>query len=280
MLTTEQKEIRKQGLGATDCAAVMGLSPYKTPYELWLEKTGRMEEPTILSDDRLFLRHAHEETISREYMRRMNVKLRRVNQTVFHKRLPFMLCNLDRVIVGQKKIVECKSSSGFMRATWGETGSDEAPIAYMLQVQHQMACAEYDDADIAALIDIDDYRIFPIPRNEKVIKKIEDACEYFWVEHVIRDIPPAPTTRGDLKLMYPLNNGNFIEATSDVLSYIDIVNKVKGDIKSLENKKENVEKEIIQFIAQNDGITENGNVIATFIATKKGCRVLRIKERK
>ena len=109
MLTEAQKESRKQGLGATDCAVVMGLSPYKTRYELWLEKTGQSEDQPILSDDRLHLRHAHEETIAREYARRNNVKLRRVNQTVYHKRLPFMFCNLDRVIIGQKKIVECKS---------------------------------------------------------------------------------------------------------------------------------------------------------------------------
>lgn len=216
MLTIEQKEIRKQGLGATDCAVVMGLSHYKTQYELWLEKTGRKEADMILSDDRLHLRHAHEETISREYARRKDVKLRRVNQTIFHKRLPFMLCNLDRVIIGQKKIVECKSASGFMRGYWGETGSDDAPIEYLLQVQHQMSCAEYEDSDIAALIDIDDYRIYSTPRNEKIIQKLEDACEKFWVENVLADIAPAPTTRGDLKLMYPVNNGDFIELTDSI----------------------------------------------------------------
>src|SRR5580658_4714874 len=107
MLTVEQKEIRKQGLGATDCAAVMGLSRYRTPYELWLIKTGRMEEEAILGEDRLRLRHAHEQTIADEYEVQRNVKLRRVNLTTFHKRLPFMLCNLDRVVTGQRKIVEC-----------------------------------------------------------------------------------------------------------------------------------------------------------------------------
>jgi putative phage-type endonuclease len=280
MLTVEQKELRKHGLGATDCAAVMGLSPYKTPYELWLEKTGRAEETAILSDDRLHLRHAHEETISREYARRNNVKLRRVNQTLIHKRLPFMLCNLDRVIIGQKKIVECKSSSGFMRNVWGETGTDEAPIQYMLQVQHQLACSEYDDADIAALIDIDDYRIFPQPRNQKVISRIEEACEKFWTENVVKDIPPDPTTRGDLKLMYPANNGNFIEATPEVIEYMAQLDSIKSEIKNFTDKKEWHEKEIIQFIADNDGIKEGDAVLATFVADKNGTRRLNIKKRK
>lgn len=279
MLTLEQKEIRKNGLGATDCAAVMGLSPYRTPYELWMIKTGRMEEEAILNDDRLRLRHAHEETIAREYAFRNDCKLKRVNQTLFHKRLPFMLCNLDRVVIGQHKIVECKSSSGFMRPTWGETGSDEAPMIYLLQVQHQMAVSGYDHADIAALIDIDDYRIYPTPRNDKIIAKIEDACERFWNENVLADVPPPPTTRGDLKLMYPLNNGNFIEATPEMIEYLDHLQAIKDDIKILEGNKAEHEKEIIQFIADNDGIKLGDAVLATFVADKNGTRRLSIKKR-
>ncbi|HLX53939.1 MAG TPA: YqaJ viral recombinase family protein, partial [Aquella sp.] len=180
MLTVEQQENRKNGLGATDCAAVMGLSPYRTPYELWLIKTGRMEEPSILTDDKLHLRHAHEETISREYMRRKGVKLKRVNKTIYHPTLPFMMCHLDRVVIGVRKIIECKTSTAFLKHRWGEEGSDNAPIEYLLQVQHQLACTGFEDADIASLIDIDDYRIFNTPRNEKVISKLENECERFW----------------------------------------------------------------------------------------------------
>lgn len=279
MLTHEQLEQRKKGLGATDCAAVMGLSPYKTPYELWLIKTGRAEEDTILSEDRLRLRHAHEETIAQEYEIQKGVKLRRANVTRVHKRLPFMLCNLDRVVEGQRKIVECKSSTGFMRHIWGENGSDEAPLHYILQVQHQFSVTEYEEGDIAALIDIDDYRIYPTPRNDKIIAKIEGECERFWVEHVLADLPPAPTTRNDLKLMYPTNNGNFIEATIEVIGFINEVNRLKQESKLRDKDKELIEKEIIQFIANNDGITEDGKVISTFIANKNGVRSLRIKER-
>lgn len=277
MLTVEQKEIRKNGLGATDCAAVMGMSPYRTPYELWMIKTGRMEEEAILDDDRLRLRHAHEETIAREYAFRKDCKLKRVNQTLIHKKYPFMLCNLDRVVIGEKKIVECKSSSGFMRPTWGATGTDEAPMIYILQVQHQMAVAGYDAADIAALIDIDDYRIYPTPRNDKIIQRIESECDRFWHENVLADIPPPATTRGDLKLMYPINNGQYIEATTDVLSYLDELAMVKAGIKNLSDTKEGVEKQIIEFIAANDGIKKDDTVIATFIANKNGVRSLRIK---
>jgi putative phage-type endonuclease len=279
MLTIEQIALRRKGLGATDAAVVLGLSPYKTPYELYLEKMGRKEDEAILPESCLRLRHAHEETIAREYAFQKEVKLKRVNKTIIHKQLPFMLCNLDRVVIGQKKIIECKSSTGWKRAEWGETGSDIAPIQYLIQVQHQYACTNYETADIAALIDSDDFRILPQVRNEKIIKKIEEACEHFWVEHVLKDVPPPPTNRGDLKLMYPTNNGNLIEATPDILSYIDEVNRLKKEIDTLCDDKKRIEKEIIQFIADNDGVTESGKVIVTYRANKNGVRSLSIKER-
>lgn len=278
MLTLEQKAIREKGIGATDVAVIMGLSPYKTPYELWLEKTCRKQEEPILNDSRLRLRHAHEETIAREYAAQREVKLKRVNQTVYHKKLPFMFCHLDRVIIGQKKIVECKSSSGFMRPIWGENGSDEAPIHYILQVQHQLACTEYQDADIAALIDIDDYRIYPMPRNEKIITKIEDTCKNFWYEHVLKDVPPEPSNRADLKLMYPSNNGKFIDSTLEIEMLINAIGYQKEKIKSIESEKDRQEKELIQFIADNDGIIDvEGKILVTFQANKNGTRALRIK---
>lgn len=279
MLTIEQQEQRKHGLGATDCAAVMGLSPYRTPYELWLIKTGRQTEDAILTEDRLRLRHAHEETISQEYMARQNCKLKRVNQTVYHKRIPYMLCNLDRVVIGRRKIVECKTASGFLRYQWGENGTDEAPIHYILQVQHQLACSEYEDADLAALIDIDDYRIYPMPRNEKAIEKIEEACTRFWEENVIKDIAPPPRTRNDLKLMYPRNNGKFKDATANVIDCITSLNSCKLKIAEHVEYKEEREKELIAFIGENDGIIDGDRVLLTYKANKNGVRSLRTIER-
>ena len=166
-----------------------------------------------------------------------------------------------------------------MRAFWGETGSDEAPIEYLLQVQHQMACSEYEDSDIAALIDIDDYRIYSTPRNNKIIQKLEDACDRFWNENVLTDVPPPPTTRGDLKLMYPTNNGEFIELTESIDATLMFLQNKKDDIKLLTSEKEEMEKTIIEFIADKDGIKQGDKIIATFQANKSGNRTLLIKKR-
>lgn len=277
MLTEQNKINRQNGIGATDCAAILNLSPYLTPYQLWLDKTGRQKIDTIMDENKLRLRHAHEQTIADEYSIQKGVKLRRVNITTYHKKYPYLLCHLDRVVQGQHKIVECKSSSGYMRQHWGQTNTDEIPPHYILQVQHQLACSGYDEADLAALIDIDDYRIYPIPRNQNIINKIESECERFWNEHVLADVAPEPSNRDDIKLMYPLNNGDFIECTDEILNYLNELNFTKNEMKLLDQKKNEIETEILNFIGHHDGIKHEDKVLATFTANKNGNRTLRIK---
>lgn len=279
MLTIEQKQAREHGIGASECAAVLGISPYCTPYELWLIKTGRMPKEDILTESRVRLRNFHEETIAREYAIQKNVKLKRVHKTLYHKKFPFMLCHLDRVVIGQRKIVECKSSMGWMKSTWGEVGTDNVPMDYLAQVQHQYACSNLTEADMAVLIDIDDFRIYPIVRDNDVIKTIEERVEHFWRYHVEEDNAPEPTTRGDIKLLYPSNNGNFIEVTAEATQLINEINTRKGLIKANETEQDELEVKLLNIIGEHDGIKDDKETLVTYLADKNGKRTLRIKKR-
>lgn len=280
MLTLQQQQARENGIGASECAAVLGISPYCTPYELWLVKTGRMPKESILNESRVRLRHAHEQTIADEYAVQKGVKLQRVNRTIYHKKYPFMLCHLDRLVIGQRKIVECKSSMGWMKSSWGEVGTDNVPMDYIAQVQHQYACTGYSQADMAVLIDIDDFRIYPIERDESVIKMIEERIEHFWRFHVLEDNPPEPTTRGDIKLMFPNRNGNCIEATPEAIQIIDEINAKKCLMKNIKKDQENLEVNLLNIIGEHEGIKEEENILATYFADKNGKRTLLIKKRK
>lgn len=277
MLNELQTKNRENGIGASECAAVLGISPYCTPYELWLIKTGRAQPETILSESRLRLRCAHEQTIADEYENQMGVKLRRDNITRFHKKYPHMLCHLDRIIIGQRKIIECKTSTSWMKNVWGEIGTDHVPMDYIAQVQHQYACTGYEEADIAVLIDIDDFRIYPIQRDESVIKTIEEKVDHFWRYHVLEDNPPEPTTRQDIKLMFPENDGTFIQADNDVLKIIEAINQAKSVIKSTEEAQKEKEVKLLHIIGTASGIKDGEKTIATYLADKNGKKTLRIK---
>ena len=277
MLTEEQKEARRHGIGGTDVAALLGLNPYMTPYELWMIKTGRLEEKPPLTESKLRIRHAHEITIANEYAQIHNCKLKRINKTLYHKKYPFMLCHLDRVVIGKRKIVECKSSSAYMQFQWGESGTNDAPLHYICQVYHQYAITGYDEADIAALINIDDTRYYPIPRDESLIKEIEERTEYFWRYHVQEDNPPDPSNRNDFNLMYPKNNGTLIDASDEALTLCKQLKEVKETIKKYEEEKVSIENSIISIIGENDGLKQGDQELISWRPDKNGKRSLRQK---
>lgn len=279
MLTVEQQAARENGIGASECAAVLGISPYCTPYELWLLKTGRAPKESILNESRVRLRNAHEQTIANEYATQKGVKLKRVNKTIYHKKYPHMLCHLDRVVIGERKIIECKSSMGWMKSSWGEVGTDNVPLDYIAQVQHQYACSGYSMADMAVLIDIDDFRIYPIERDEGVIKTIEEKVDHFWRYHVLEDHSPEPTTRGDIKLMFPTNNGNYIDSSAETMWLINEINQRKRIIKSTESEQDELEVKLLKLIGEHDGIKDDDGIVATYLANKNGKRTLLIKKR-
>lgn len=278
MLTLEQQEARKHGIGGTDVAAIMGLSPFCTPYELWMIKTGKMEPKSILTDDRVRLRYAHEETIAREYAFRHECKLKRINKTIYHKKFPYMLCHLDRVMIGRKKIIECKSSTAFMKQHWGDHGTDQVFPHYIIQVQHQFACSGYKECDVAVLIDIDDYREFPIQRDNDIIKAIEDACDKFWNYHVKENVAPDLTSISDYKLKFPTNNGTYIEVNQEMLDHIDMLRRVRERQIQEEKLEDEILQKIFDFIGEADGIKQEDKVLATWKARKDGARVFRLSK--
>ena len=109
MLTTEQLEARKAGIGGSDAAAIMGLSPWKTATEVYLEKRGEIAPENIDDKEVVIFGNLLEDVVAGEYARRNNVKVERRNDMFKHAKHPFMLANIDRKVVGVKKGLECKT---------------------------------------------------------------------------------------------------------------------------------------------------------------------------
>ncbi len=90
--------VRRGGIGSSDAAAAVGLSPYKSPLELWLEKTGRKEGPDLSGSEAVFWGTTLEAIVANVYANRTGNKVRRVNAVLQHPDHPFMLANLDRAV--------------------------------------------------------------------------------------------------------------------------------------------------------------------------------------
>lgn len=276
MLTEQNIENRKKGIGASEAGIVMGLDRFMTAYELWMIKTGRKEKIDISSSPVPYWGHKLEEPIAQEYAKRNNCKVRRVRDTIFHKDYPFMLCHIDRKIQGLPKILECKFAL-FARDDWGMSESDIVPLSYIVQVQYQMAVTGYQEADLAVNIGGYDYREYRFKRDEQLIEKIMEKVSEFW-KMVETDIPPPLINRDDASLAYPFSNGKFKEAEKEILEAVEKFREIRAQVKALEEEKDSLADALTLFIKDSDGLKMQDQVLATWKPTVRGNRVLKVME--
>ncbi|RSN82859.1 YqaJ-like viral recombinase [Acinetobacter baumannii] len=202
-------EVRKQGIGSSDAATACGLNPYISMLELWMIKTGRMQQN--IEDEStgyapLYWGKQLEPLVAQYYSMHTNHKVRRVNAVLQHpdEDKHFMLANLDYAVVGHEEvqILECKTVGEYGSKLW----RDGVPLYVLCQVQHQLAVTGKQAAHICALICGHETRIFKVTRSETVIKYIVDAERYFW-ECVEKDVPPdvdaSESAAKALQQLYP-----------------------------------------------------------------------------
>lgn len=222
MLTDEQQAARK--IGSSEIAAALGISQYKTPLELYREKIGEAEP---------FAGNLHtqageimEAAISDLYEHITGRKLRRMNQVQVHPEYPFLTATLDRVVVGEKRIVEIKNINFRSLREWGEEGTDEVPAHYLMQVHHQMLVMDWPVADIAAYFGGGDLRIYPVERSADMDAIIIDGAREFWRCVETRTPPPFdpshPNALAALKRIYTGTTGEVVTGDSRMLAWAQV----------------------------------------------------------
>lgn len=253
-LTAKQLATRADGVGSSDCAAACGLSPYKSRYELWLEKTGRQSPPDLDEVERVQWGNILEPIIADQYAEREGVKLRRVNITQVHKDLPFMMSHVDRMVVGQRRALECKNASEYYGAAeFGEEYTDDVPGPYFVQVTHQMVVNGIEMADLAALIGGNKLRVFRFHLDDEIAELVVKKCTEFW-RFVEDDTPPPAQNLQDLEIMHAEDNGQIKTVDASVLTLWDQFHDLKSAHKLAEAELEETKTRLKFAIAESAGI--------------------------
>jgi putative phage-type endonuclease len=210
-------EVRQGGIGSSDAATAVGLNPYKSPLELWAEKTGRVvahvESPGM--EDPRYWGTLLEPFVATAYQEKTGRKVRRVNAVLQHPTFSFMLANIDREVVGspEVQILECKTAGEFGARLW----KDGVPEYVQLQVQHQLAVTGQRAADVAVLLCGQQLEIHRIERDDEVIARLIVLETKFW-ECVQHDIEPpsdgSESSARALRQLYP-GNDTLLDFTDD-----------------------------------------------------------------
>ncbi|UIY59827.1 YqaJ viral recombinase family nuclease [Burkholderia cepacia] len=211
--------VRRTGIGGSDAAAAVGLNPYMSPLELWLDKTGRADGmPRPDPDDTsspTYWGTLLEPIVAASYTKQTGNRVRRVNAVLRHPTIPFMLANLDREIVGvpDVQILECKTAGEFGARLWREG----VPEYVQIQVQHQLAVTGKSAAHVAVLLCGQALEVHRIERDEALIERLIELEARFW-RFVESDTPPpadgSESADRALRHLYP-GNGETIDFSGD-----------------------------------------------------------------
>ena len=214
--------VRKTGIGSSDAAAAVGLNPYKSQLELWMEKTGR-DELLPKADPRdeespMYWGSLLEAIVAAHYTKRTGYRVRRINAVLQHPdaNKAWMLANIDREILGnpEASILECKTAGINGARLW----KDGVPEYVELQVQHQLAVTGKEAADVAVLVGGQELRIHRIERDEGLIARLVELEARFWNYVVMDTAPPADGSDSSaeaLQCLYPQDKGSVADFRQD-----------------------------------------------------------------
>lgn len=201
---------RQTGIGGSDVSAIMGLNRWKSPIDIWVEKTTTVQDDE--PSEAAYWGTVLEDVVAGEFVRRTGLRVRRCNQLLQHNEYPYMIANIDREIVGrpngQRVGLECKTASEYRKDEWSD---DEIPAEYILQCQHYMAVTGYEAWWIAVLIGGNKFVYKRIERDEEIIQMLIEQEGIFWHQYVESKVmPPADGSEACVKAlakMYPHSNG-------------------------------------------------------------------------
>jgi len=260
-------ESRRSGLGASDAPAALGLSPWKTQLELFLEKTGRAQpsEPTF----QMRVGTALEPVVLNAFTDRTGLAISRQQERVYCPRYAWRWATVD-AIASDGALVEAKTASD--PSDWGEEGTDQIPAHYIVQVQHALACTGLTLAYVPVLIRAQDFRVYEVRRDEAIIDALTEREREFW-QRVERDDPPPLTSASDLKLRWPVDNGAVCLASDAILAQCAQLRAAKAARAAIEEQIEALEIEIKNHMGEAAQlIGPDGECLATWKASKPAQR--------
>lgn len=192
---------RRTGLGGSDAAAALGVSPWCSPLRLYLIKTGQAEDDAESEPMRRGRRM--EAVIAQEYQDATGSTMIAEQYFVRNAAQPWLFATLDGMR-DDGVIVEYKNVGMRSAREWGDEDGEQIPMHYLCQVHHQMAVTGAERCDVAALIGGQDFRVYPIASDEAMIQLLIENEAIFW-DRVVRLDPPPPTVPADAKVLARLN---------------------------------------------------------------------------
>lgn len=265
---------RKKGIGGSDASAVAGISRWKSPLEVYLEKTDQI--PPRDAGEPAYWGTVLEDIVAKEFTKRTGLSVRKKNAMFQHDTHPFMLANIDREVIGTNKGLECKTASSWKEGEWK---NDDIPPEYVLQCQHYMEVMDWDSMYLAVLIGGQKFVWKEVPRDQELIDLLISAERDFWGRVERKDPPPIaghPKDKDLLDLLYPSANSEeeiYLPGEAELL--ISEYEQAGIDEKDAKARKESASNRLKNLLGENpigrldSHIVKWENIMSSRLDTKR-----------
>lgn len=244
--TEEWLAIRRTGIGASEAAAVLGVSPYSSPLRVWGEKIGALaplEETEAMRWGRLL-----EPVIAEEYSREAGrAPLENPRAMYRSADAPWMFATPDRLWRGPRTVVvEIKTTGGY-----AFDPLDELPIHFQVQCQHQLYVLGLDVASLVILVGGQRLYWRDLERNDAFLRVLVERLRDFWRRVELLEPPEATADdREVLRALYPRDSGVTIELPPEAADWDRELLEIREELRTLERRKETIEARIKQCIGE------------------------------
>lgn len=245
--------LRRQYIGGSDAGSVMGMNPYKSPYALWAEKTGQVPEfdGNLTTEVGSYL----EDFVAQLFTRETGKSVRRKNRMMVNSEYPWACADVDRMVIGEKAILECKTTNSIpaMRKVRG----GEYPETWYCQMTHYLAVTGLERAYLGVLIGGREFRWFCLERDEDEIRALMRSEADFW-SMVLAKVPPAldgmDSTTEAVAAIYPDSDGGEVDLMG-VSHYLDLYDSYAKQEKEAKRLKDEAANNIKEYM----GSAERGH---------------------
>jgi putative phage-type endonuclease len=288
---------RRTGIGGSDIGAIIGVSKWSTPLDIYLSKV-----ENVASEETAPMRWGNllESVVANEFANKTGLRIQRVNKMIHKPGAEWMIANVDRAVVpeGARTVVFSKSKSRLNTPTiveiktardaedWGDApsiydfddwkdaiGGDEIPLSYAAQIQWYLGITGAGECFVPVLFGGSNFRVYRVAFDKEIFDFLVEAARKFWFDHVIERNPPELTSLDDFKKLYPNDNGNKVEATDEIIQSVARISSLKNEIEKLEAEKDAESLKVAEYLGEATSLEYAGVPLLTFKKSADGVRV-------
>lgn len=263
---------RRQGIGGSDIAAILGLNRYTTPLQVWLDKVQGADD---VDNDAMEWGRRLESVVAAKFAdEHPELTVLPSPGLIADPDVPIFLATPDNLIGQGDGILECKTAGERAGEAWDD---DATPDAYVMQLQWYLGVAGESRGWIACLIGGRRYVEREFARDDRLIDAMRTRAAQWWADHVVAMVPPPAVPPDDDRFMaraYPATERTEVALDADTLGLVEDARSLKGVIDGLADDHARLVTLIKERLGTaTDGLGPDGAPVVTWRPRKGSTRV-------